>query len=391
MLALQGIRVLDLSRVRSGPACCRVMCDFGAEVIKVEAPEGVDPNAGISGDRHGYDMLNLHRNKKSITLNLKTQQGIDIFKKLVKGSDVVVENFRPDVKTKLGIDYESLKKINQGIILASISGFGQDGPYQKRAGFDQIAQGMGGLMALTGHKGEGPMRAGAAISDFTAGLYACIGILLALNERKTSGKGQWITTSLLEAQLAILDFQVAKYLIDGVVPEQVGNEHPYSTPMGVIKTSDGYINIAVGGDGQWAALCAAINKPEWSNDKRFKKLKARYENRQKIWSMLADIFNAKTSKEWLDLLAQHGVPAGPIYKMDEVFDDPQVQHLSVYDEIEHPIRGKIKVLKQPLSLSRTPSSILMTSPEPGEHNDSILGAIGYDKVAIQNLKDQNVI
>lgn len=390
-MALQGIKVLDLSRVRSGPACCRVLSDFGAEVLKIEAPEGIDPNSGISGDRHGYDMLNLHRNKKSITLNLKTEQGIEIFRKLVVEADIVVENFRPDVKAKLGIDYAALSQINSGIILASISGFGQDGPYQNRAGFDQIAQGMGGLMALTGHRGEGPMRAGAAVADFSAGLYASIGILLALNERHQSGKGQWIQTSLLEAQLAVMDFQAARFLIDGVVPEQTGNDHPYSTPMGVIETADGFINIAVGGDGQWQALCSAIQRPEWGHDQRFATLQARYEKRQEIWELLAAIFREKKSEEWLDKLEIHGVPAGPIYQMDQIFEDPQIRHLAVYEEIEHPVRGTIKVLKQPIGLSRTPSSIRMTSPDPGEHNQSILEALGYDRLYIQKLKDKKVI
>jgi crotonobetainyl-CoA:carnitine CoA-transferase CaiB-like acyl-CoA transferase len=249
--ALSKLRVLDLTRVRAGPTCCRIFADFGADVIKIEAPPGVDPNEGMSGARDGSDMQNLHRNKRSITLNLKTPAGLDVFKRLVKTADIVVENFRPDVKHRLGIGYDDLKAINPRIILASISGFGETGPYRTRAGFDQIAQGMGGLMWVTGLPEQGPVRAGIAIADTSAGLFAAIGILVALAEREQSGEGQWICASLLQAQVAMMDFQAARYLIDGVVPQQAGNDHPYSTPMGVVRTADGYINIAVGGPAQW--------------------------------------------------------------------------------------------------------------------------------------------
>ena len=244
--ALSNLNVLDLTRARAGPTCCRILADFGADVLKVEAPSGVDPNEGMSGARHGYDMVNLHRNKRSLALNLKEDEGRSIFMRLVAKADVVVENFRPDVKERLGIGYAALSAVNPRIILASISGFGQTGPYRLRAGFDQIAQGMGGLMSVTGFAGEGPMRAGIAVADSSAGLYAAVGILIALNERAQSGVGQWVQTSLLQSQIAMMDFQAARYLIEGDVPGQAGNEHPYSTPMGVLKTADGYINIGVG-------------------------------------------------------------------------------------------------------------------------------------------------
>ena len=260
--ALAHIRVLDVSRVRAGPTCCRILGDFGADIIKIEAPPGVDPNEGISGARDGYDMINLHRNKRSLTLNLKERSGHEIFMRLVKDADVVVENFRPDVKDRIGIGYEALSAVNPRIILASISGFGQSGPYRMRAGFDQIAQGMGGLMWVTGMPGSGPMRAGIAVADSSAGVYAATGILIALAEREQSGRGQWVQTSLLQAQIAMMDFQAARYLVDGVAPGQAGNDHPYSTPMGVFPTADGFINIGVGGDGQWRALCVVLGRPE---------------------------------------------------------------------------------------------------------------------------------
>lgn len=264
--ALSNIRVLDLTRVRAGPTCCRIFADFGADVIKIEAPPGLDPNEGMSGARDGYDMLNLHRNKRSVTLNLKTPRGLDIFKRLVATADIVVENFRPDAKERLGIGYDDLKAVNPPIILASISGFGQSGPYKSRAGFDQIAQGMGGLMWVTGLPDQGPVRAGIAVADTSAGLFAAIGVLVALAERERSGLGQWVSSSLLQAQIAMMDFQAARYLIDGVVPQQSGNDHPYSTPMGVVRCADGYINIAVGGQGQWRAFCSALERPELMDD-----------------------------------------------------------------------------------------------------------------------------
>jgi crotonobetainyl-CoA:carnitine CoA-transferase CaiB-like acyl-CoA transferase len=257
--ALSHLRVLDLTRVRAGPTCVRVLADFGADVVKIEAPPGTDGNEGIGGPRHGYDMQNLHRNKRSMTLNLKEPEGVAIFKKLVATADIVVENYRPDVKARLGIGYDTLRAVNKRIILASISGFGETGPYRMRPGLDQIAQGMGGLMWVTGEPGQGPVRAGAAIADSSSGIYAAVGILIALAERERSGEGQWVTTSLLQAQIAMMDFQAARYLVDGAVSEQVGNNHPYVTPTGAFETTDGYINIALG-QKQWKKFCQAIGR-----------------------------------------------------------------------------------------------------------------------------------
>lgn len=389
--ALKHLRVLDLTRVRAGPTCCRVLADFGADVIKIEAPPGVDPNAGMSGPRHGYDMLNLHRNKRSLTLNLKQPEGLEIFRSMVRTADVVVENFRPDVKTRLGIDYEALQAINPRIILASISGFGQDGPYRKRAGFDQIAQGMGGLMWVTGKPGEGPMRAGTAVADSTAGLYAATGILIALAEREQSGTGQWVHTSLLQAQIALMDFQAARYLVDGDVPPQTGNDHPYATPMGVVETKDGFINIAVGGDGQWRNLCGAIGRPELAEDPAYATGQKRLENRPEVWAILRPIFAEKSSAEWLDLLEQIDVPAGPIYKVDEMFEDPQVRHLGIAQSVLHPVRGETRLIGQPLVLSRTPASLDTASPDPGEHTDEILADLGFDQARIAELRANRVV
>ena len=389
--ALRHLRVLDLSRVRAGPACCRILADFGADVIKIEAPPGVDPNEGMSGSRDGYDMLNLHRNKRSLTLNLKHPEGRDIFLQLVSRADVVVENFRPDVKDRLGIDYETLHAQNRRIILASISGFGQTGPYRTRAGFDQIAQGMGGLMSVTGHPGTGPMRAGIAVADISAGLYAATGILIALAERERSGEGQWVQSSLLQAQIALMDFQAARYLIDHEVPEQAGNDHPFSTPMGVFATADGFINIGVGGDGQWHALCRSLEQPDLDSDPVYATVEGRFRNRPRLTAILIDIFKRKPSADWLAKLEKAGVPAGPIYRVDEVFADPQVEHLGMAVPLQHPRRGAIAVVGQPITLSRTPASVVSTLPEAGEHSTEILREAGYGDADIDRFREARII
>jgi crotonobetainyl-CoA:carnitine CoA-transferase CaiB-like acyl-CoA transferase len=389
--ALAGLRVLDLTRVRAGPHCCRVLADFGANVVKIDAPEGMDTNAGVSGSRDGYDMLNLHRNKRSMLLNLKNTDGRVLFLDMVKQADVVVENFRPSVKTRLGLDYEALRTVNPRIILASISGFGQDGPYENKAGFDQIAQGMGGLMGTTGFEDGPPTRAGTAVADLSAGLYAATGILVAITERTQSGQGQWVQTSLLQAQIALMDFQAARYLVDGEVAERAGNDHPTVTPMGVVATSDGHINLGVGGDGQWRALCEALGAPDWGNNPVYATMGDRTTNRAEIWGFLRPIFATKTTTEWIDLLDGYGVPAGPIYTMEEVFDDPQVQHLGMAQSVEHPVRGNVRLVAQPVDLSRTPASIVSATPDAGEHTDEILNEFGISADRIASLRSNGAI
>jgi crotonobetainyl-CoA:carnitine CoA-transferase CaiB-like acyl-CoA transferase len=389
--ALSHLRVLDISRVRAGPTCCRILADFGADVIKIEAPPGVDPNEGMSGQRHGYDMINLHRNKRTMSLNLKEPDGRAIFLRLAATADVVVENFRPDVKERLKIDYETLRGVNPRIILASISGFGQTGPYRTRAGFDQIAQGMGGLMWVTGEPGEGPMRAGIAVADSAAGVYAATGILIALAERERSGQGQWVHTSLLQAQIAMMDFQAARYLVDGEVPPQAGNEHPYATPMGVLETADGFINIGVGGDGQWRALCKALERPDLAADAEYASLELRFCHRPRLMGLLKDIFKTRRSADWLARLEEHGVPAGPIHKVDEVFADPQVAHLGIAVPLAHPVRGDIRVVGEPVTLSRTPARVVSPLPEPGAHTDEVLRGIGATDDEIARWRDAKVV
>ncbi|MGQ3354789.1 MAG: CaiB/BaiF CoA transferase family protein [Phreatobacter sp.] len=389
--ALDHIRVLDLTRVRAGPTCCRVLADFGADVIKVEAPPGVDPNENMSGDRHGFDMQNLHRNKRSLTLNLKTEEGRAVFLKLVETADVVVENYRPDVKERLGIGYEALKAVNPRIILASVSGFGQTGPYRTRAGFDQIAQGMGGLMAITGHAGQGPMRAGIAVADSAAGVYAATGILVALAEREKSGEGQWVQTSLLQAMIAMCDFQAAVYTVDGKVPPQNGNDHPHSTPMGVLPTADGYINVGVGGEGQWKSFCKAVGRDDLTAHPDYANARQRFRNRPALMGLLGDMFRTEPTAHWLERLESEGVPAGPIYTMDEVFSDPQVDHLGMAVPIHHHARGDIRLIAQPLVMSRTPPRIETPVAEPGEHSAEVLAEAGFSEREIARLRAARIV
>ena len=389
--ALKRLRVLDLTRVRAGPTCVRMFADFGADVIKIESPPGVDPNDGMGGPRHGADFQNLHRNKRSIALNLKASEGMDVFRKLAATADVVVENYRPDVKQRLGFDYESLKKINPRIILASISGFGQDGPYAARPGFDQIAQGMGGLMAITGLPGQGPVRAGIAVADSSAGLYAALGIFIALLERETSGEGQWVQTSLLQSQIAMLDFQAARYLMGGEVPAQAGNDHPTSMPTSVYQTADGHINIAASGEGNWQRLCKVLERPDMFADVRFQSEALRSTNR----IALNEAINQSTIKSGSETLVAKlnhaGVPCGPIYRIDEMFADPQVEHLQCATVVKHATRGDLKIVNQPVFLSRTPARMQSATPELGEHSAAILEGLGYSPSEIDMLKRKGII
>ncbi|MAA91776.1 MAG: formyl-CoA transferase [Deltaproteobacteria bacterium] len=388
---LAGIRVLDLTRVRAGPTAVRQLADWGADVIKLELPASLEADGALGASRETPDFQNLHRNKRSLTLNLKNDEGRALFMKLVKKSDVVVENYRPDVKKRLGIDYESLKISNPGIILASISGFGQDGPYSERPGFDQIAQGMGGLMSITGEPGRGPMRVGIPIADLTAGLFCAQGILLALMERQHSGEGQWLHTSLLQAQVFMLDFQAARWLCAGEVPGQAGNNHPTSIPTGVFKTADGAINLAVAGETIWVRFAETLGKPEWLENPKFIDSPSRSKNRDLLNQEIEKVTLQKTSREWVELFEKREVPCGPIYQINEVFEDPQVQHLGIAQQAESLTFGKTRLVGQPLNLTRTPSRITRHPPGRGEHTSEILSELGLNKSEIQDLQSKNVI
>ena len=389
--ALSHIRVIDLTRVRSGPTAVRQLADWGADVIKVEAPESVEPDGALGASRHTSDFQNLHRNKRSITLNLKKSEALEILMKLVEKSDVVVENFRPDVKKRLGIDYETLKKRNPRIILASISGFGQDGPYARRPGFDQIAQGMGGLMSITGEPGKGPMRVGIPVADLTAGLFCAMGIQTALLEREKSGIGQWVNTSLLQAQIFMLDFQASRWLCDNNVAGQAGNNHPTSVPTGVFKTSDGSINLAVAGETIWRRFAEAVDKEDWLEMEEFKDAKNRLKNRDFLNSLIEELTVTKSSNEWVEKLEKVGVPCGPINSIDKVFEDPQVKHLGIAQSVDTIPFGETELVGQPFNLSRTPSSLKQRPPEKGEQNSDVLSELGFSDKELNDFKNQEII
>ena len=388
-LPLAHIKVLDLTRVRAGPTAVRQLADWGADVIKIEQPG--DGGGTLGGARHGPDFQNLHRNKRSLSLNLKSDQGREIFFKLVNDADVVVENYRPDVKFRLGIDYEKVKAVNPRVVYASISGFGQDGPYGHLPGFDQVAQGMGGLMSITGLPGQGPVRAGIPVADLSAGLYTALGILTALIGRQHTGTGQWVQASLLEAQIAMLDFQAERWLLDGEVAPQAGNNHPTGIPTGVFATADGHINIAATGAAIYERFCEVMQRPDWLTDERFRSPGARSKNRDAMNAEIEAITVGRSSEAWIKAFNDAGVPAGYIYSIDEVFNDPQVKHLQMASPVHHPELGDISLVAQPVTLSDAPFRIRSATPELGEHTDEVLGAIGYTDGEIEQFRLNEVV
>jgi crotonobetainyl-CoA:carnitine CoA-transferase CaiB-like acyl-CoA transferase len=389
-LPLSHISVLDLSRYRAGPAAVRQLADWGAEVIRVEIPERPgEPSTDMIGDRHGVDFQNLHRNKRAISLDLKKDKGRQIFFRLCERADVVVENFRSSVKTRLGIDYDAVRKVNPRIVYGSISGFGQTGPYADKPGVDQIAQGMGGLMSITGLPGQGPVRVGIPITDLSAGLLLAQGILIALIHRDRTGEGQWVHTSLLEAVIHMLDFQTAQWLIKGEVPTQAGNHHPTHTPTGLFETKDGYVNVG----GLWDRFCAAVGRPDLQSRPEYATEHLRYENRHKLRAELNEITRAMTTKDLTAALDKAGIPCGPVYDIRQVFEDPQVAHLDMVRTVEHPSLGALRMVGQGLQMGGTPlpASLRRHAPEAGEHTDEILADLGYSRHEIARLRRDKVI
>ncbi len=386
-LPLSDITVIDLTIARAGPTAVRQLADWGADVVRVESPEG----GFEAGGQTSPDYLNLHRNKRSIVIDLKNPDGQAVLHRMVKSADVVVENMRTPVKHKLGFDYQTLANINPGIILGSISGFGQNGPYSRRGGVDQIAQGMGGMMAITGLPGQGPVRAGVAISDVTSGLQLAVGILTALHERHRTGKGRWVHTSLLESMIGMLDFQAARWTVASDDPPQAGNDHPTMGPMGMYKTMDGYLNLAASGGRLWEALCSELGVVEWLEDERFSSMSARRDNKTVLNVLIEERLSQDTTEHWVLRLNEVGVPCGPVNTVAETFSDPQVQHLGLASPVSHPTAGEIKILRNATNLEGVSNDIRSASPLKGQHSEELLTQFGFSDEEIDSLAHSGVV
>jgi crotonobetainyl-CoA:carnitine CoA-transferase CaiB-like acyl-CoA transferase len=389
-LPLDDLRVIDLTIARAGPTCVRQLADWGADVIRVEAPpDPADP--GLTGSRHGCDFQHLHRNKRSLSLNLKAPGGREVLMRLVDTADVLIENMRPPVKERLGFDFATVHARNPRLVYGSISGFGQDGPYAGRGGVDQIAQGMGGLMSVTGLPDGGPVRAGIPVADLAAGLYLAVGVLVALHDRSRTGVGRWVQTSLLESMIAMMDFQAARWTIDQEIPPQEGNHHPMSVPMGCFASADGYVNIGAAGGRLLDSLCQVIGLPAIPADPRFDSSAKRSANRAGLNALIAERLRTRTTAEWVEALNQAGVPCGPVYRMDEVFADPQVEHLAMTEPVQHPALGRLDILRNAVRMTDGPATVRTPSPDIGADTDEVLAELGYPREEIDRLHAQGVI
>jgi crotonobetainyl-CoA:carnitine CoA-transferase CaiB-like acyl-CoA transferase len=388
-MPLNGITVLDLTLARAGPTAVRHFADWGANVIRIEPPasDGED----VAGRRHGFDFQNLHRNKRAVTLNLKSKEGHEAFMRLAATADVILENMRANVKHRLKVDYESVKAINPRIVYGSISGFGQDGPYGPRAGVDQIAQGMGGLMSITGEPGRGPMRVGIPIDDLTAGNLLALGCMMAIFDRERTGVGRWVTTSLLEAQIFMLDFQASRWLMEGEVAGQAGNDHPTGIPTGVFPTSDGHINIAASSSRVFTRFCEAIDRKEWLERDDWKTQVGRSKDRKAINAAIGEITATQPANHWIDLFEANGIPCGPIYSIDQVFADPQVKHLGMATKMKSPYVGEKEVVASAMNISGFSKAIREYTPDPGEQSDEILKSVGYTEAELANMRQKGAI
>jgi formyl-CoA transferase len=390
-LPLADIRVLDLTLARAGPTCVRHLADWGADVIRIEPPDAQTEDA--VGLRHGFDFQNLHRNKRAIRLNLKSPEGHAAFMRLVETADVVVENMRPSVKHRLHVAWDDVREVNPRVVYGSISGFGQDGPYGHRAGVDQIAQGMGGLMSITGFPGQGPVRVGVAINDLVAGTLLALGISMALIERTRTGHGRWITTSLLEAQIFMLDFQAARWLMAGEVAPQAGNDHPTGVPTGVYPTCDGHINIAASTTRQFERLCDVLQHPEWMEVPEWRTQFGRRAQRAEVNAAISDVTRTRSSAAWIEVLEEAGVPCGPIYSIDEVFADAQVRHLGMATPLQRPDAegGHTLAVASPLNFTGLSRDIRLPTPEAGCHTDEVLRSVGYSEEEIADYRERGIV
>ena len=387
-LPLDDIRVIDLTVARAGPTCVRQLADWGADVIRVEPPAGLDRAAET---RRGSDFQNLHRNKRSLALNLKAPGALEVLMRLVDTTDVLIENMRPPVKDRLGFSWAAIHERNPRLVYGSISGFGQDGPYAGRGSVDQIAQGMGGLMSVTGTPGTPPTRAGIPVSDLAAGLYLAVGVLVALHDRERTGTGRWVQTSLLESMIAMMDFQVTRWTVDGEVPPSAGNHHPTTVPMGCYPSADGYVNVAGLGGRLLHALCTVIGLPGLPADPRFRSAAARSANRAELNELIGDRLRTRTTAQWVQELNAAGVPCGPVYRMDEVFADPQVEHLAMTQAVEHAELGPLDIIRNAVRMTGTPGTVRAPSPDTGAHTGEVLAGLGYSPAEIDELRGRGVI
>jgi crotonobetainyl-CoA:carnitine CoA-transferase CaiB-like acyl-CoA transferase len=390
-LPLSRFKVIDLTLARAGPSCVRTLADWGADVIRVEPPPSDADANELVGRRDGSDFQNLHRNKRAITLNLKTDEGREILMKLVEQADVIVENMRPGVTKRLGVDFEAVRQRNPRIVYGSISGFGQYGPYHSRPSIDQIAQGMSGIMSVTGIPGQGPVRVGVAVTDIMAGAFLAQGILIALLDREVSGEGRWVQTSLIEAGITLLDFQATRWTMDKKVPPQEGNFHPTNTPMGLYPTADGFLNLAATSNKNFKTFCKLIDREKMATDPRFATTPLRGRNREALNELIASALRAKTSQEWFEMLVEAGLPCGPVYSIRETFADPQVETLRIKRSVKHPRLGDIDLIAQPCEMTGFDRAIRKATPDLGEHNDEVLRSLGYDAAAIAEMKAKQVI
>jgi len=390
-LPLADLRVIDLTVARAGPTCVRQLADWGADVVRVERPDRSDTPGPVGEHRHGSDYQNVHRNKRSLGLDLKAPGAGEVLMRLVDGADVLVENMRPPVKARLGFDWETVHARNPRLVYGSISGFGQDGPYAERGGVDQIAQGMGGLMSVTGLPGSEPTRVGIPVSDLSAGLYLAVGILVALHDRERTGIGRWVQTSLVESMVAMMDFQAARWTVDGEVPTSEGNHHPTLVPMGCFASADGYVNIAGPSGRLLRSFCEAIGLPDLPEDPRFSSTGRRSRHRAELNALVAERLRTRTTAEWVEVLAEAGVPCGPVYRMDEVFADPQIEHLAMATPVEHPALGRLDLVRNAVRMTGTGPTVRSASPDAGDDTDSVLAELGYDPAEIDQLRADGTV
>jgi crotonobetainyl-CoA:carnitine CoA-transferase CaiB-like acyl-CoA transferase len=390
-LPLSRFKVIDLTLARAGPSCVRTLADWGADVIRVEPPPEDGEAGELVGRRDGSDFQNLHRNKRAITLNLKNEEAREILLRLVEQADVVVENMRPGVTKRLGVDYESVRKRNPRIVYGSISGFGQYGPYTSRPSIDQIAQGMSGIMSVTGIPGQGPVRVGVAVTDIMAGAFLAQGILIALLDREVSGQGRWVQTSLIEAGLTLLDFQATRWTMDKKIPPQEGNNHPTNTPMGCFPTADGHLNVAATSNKNFQIFCKLIDRQDMAADPRFASTALRRQNKQAMNEIIAAALQARTTGEWFELLVAAGLPCGPVYNIKQAFADPQVEALRIRRPVTHPRLGELDLVAQPCEITGFDREIRTATPDLGEHTNEILDSLGYSSEEIEKLKAARAI